>query len=518
MSPSGRGSSWGAGYVTDIEYLDGFYAEQVPQHLALAAALTGFEPPALDGHFTYCELGCGRGRTSLVLAAINVDAEFHAIDFNPAHIAHAREQARRAGLRNITFHELSFAELPGARGAALPMFDVITMHGVWTWIAPEMQSAILDFLNVRLNPGGLLYVSYNALPAWYQAAPLQRLIREFASAAPQRSDLAATHALEQIERLAAVKFVPERFRDATTKVFKHAKKLPYLVHEHLNEFWQPAYFMDVARSLARAKLIFVACSDLLKNFHNLALTDEQRSLIAQISSPELRETLQDFCTDNWFRQDVFLRGARRMSEQRREQLLGAQRLALLRRPPEAFEINRPDGSRWRPDAQVYNPVFKALQQGPRSVAELLRLEELPKEHLVRPVELVGMLVGTGVAGLYREPSAAQIACAESLNGLLEFEPDIPLDEGAVITVPAACMGVPLSAPNYALYRSLRRGETPVASALAAGFIKRCLDRGGHPIVDNKPIEDPAEAQAAVTRDYEIKIEQVVPIWRAFGML
>jgi predicted O-methyltransferase YrrM len=512
-------STWGAGYVTDIEYSDGFYPGQAPANMALAAVMQGFEPPLLNGQFKYCELGCGRGKTSLVLAAINPDAEFHAIDFNPAHIAHAREQARQAGLRNVAFHECSFEELTSGHGADLPMFDIVTMHGVWTWIAPKLQGAILAFLNARLNPGGLVYVSYNALPAWSQAAPLQRLVRELAAAAPQRSDLAVARAIEQIDRFAKAKVITERLGDAATKRFKGGgKTVSYLAHEYLNEHWQPAYFADVARDMARAKLSFVACAELLKNFHNLVLNEEQSALITEVPSPELRETLKDFCTDNWFRQDLFLRGARRMSEQRREQLLMGQRLALMRPAPEMMEIGKPDGSRWRPDAAVYGTILAALRERPRTVAELLRLKQLPSEHLVGPVELVGTLVGTGVAGLYRESSASQIAGAESLNALLDAEPEIPMEHGAVIAVPAAGVGIALSAPEYALYRGLRRGETADAGLLAMQFVKRCRDQGGHPVLEGKPIEDEAQARSAVTRDYEIKIERWVPIWRTLGML
>ena len=61
---------WGSGYVTDIEYSDGFYALQSPAHLALAATLNGVEPPHLGTGFTCCELGCGKGQTALVLAAV----------------------------------------------------------------------------------------------------------------------------------------------------------------------------------------------------------------------------------------------------------------------------------------------------------------------------------------------------------------------------------------------------------------------------------------------------------------
>lgn len=408
--------------------------------------------------------------------------------------------------------------MTGARGAALPMFDVVTMHGVWTWIAPALQSAIIAFLNARLNPGGIVYVSYNALPAWFHAAPLQRLVRELALATPQRSDVAVAQAIEQLQRLTAANVVPERFRYAAGRFKDAGKMLPYFAHEYLNEHWQPAYFLDVARELRGAKLNYIACSDLLKNFYNLVLTEEQRALFSEIAQPELRETLKDFCTENWFRQDLYLRGARRMSERRREQLLCAQQLTLMRPAPEAFEISKPDGSRWRPDQAVYNAVLRALKQRPRTVGELLELDGLPPGHLVGAVELVGMLAGTGVAGIYREPSAAQLARAANLNALLDAEPEVPLAQGAVIAVPAASIGVPLSSAAYLLYRSLKRGAGAPASDLAAEFIEQCRIRGGHPIVDEKVIEDPAQAQIAVTRDYELKIETIVPIWRMLGMV
>ena len=511
-------SDWGKGYVTDVEYSGGYYPNQGAAHLGLAATIGGAAPPALDERFTYCELGCGRGVTSLVLAATNPGAQFHAIDFNPAHIAHAREQARQARLDNIEFHECSFEELAGARGAALPMFDAVTMHGVWSWIAPELQSAIVNFLNARLRAGGLLYVSYNVLPAWLQASPLQRLLKEFAAAAPQRSDLAVNRAIEQVDRLVAGGVIPERFQIAA-KRFKETANLPhYLAHEYLNEYWQPVYFADVARSLAAAKLNYAASAELLKSFYNLALTEQQRAMIAEAPTPELRETLKDFCTDNWFRQDVYVRGARSISLQRRDQLLSAQTLTLLRPAPEIFEVGKPDGSRWRPDQVVYGAIFSALRERPRRVSELLNLDGLPDGHLVGPVELTGTLVGTGIAGLHCEASAAARAGAERLNALLEADSETALAHSSALAVAATRSGITLSAANYALYRSLRRGEALAADELAAQFIQRCRDRGAHPVIDEKPIEDPVEAQIAVTRDYAVKIEKLVPIWRMLGMV
>ncbi|MGA2708612.1 MAG: class I SAM-dependent methyltransferase [Steroidobacteraceae bacterium] len=511
-------STWGKGYVTDVEYSDGFYPNQAAAHLSIAATIDGVAAPVLEDRFTYCELGCGRGKTSLVLAATHPEAEFHAIDFNPAHVAHAREQARLAGLDNIQFHECSFDELTGRRGEALPMFDVVTMHGVWTWVAPALQTAIVAFLNARLQAGGLLYVSYNVLPTWYQASPLQRLVKELSAAVPQRSDLAVSRAIEQLDRFVAAKIIPERFMYAAKRFKDVGNMLPYLVHEYLNEHWQPAYFADVARSLAEAKLNYAACAELLKNFYNLALTEEQRAAIAEISSPELRETLKDFCTDNWFRQDVFVRGLRRISVQHRDQLLSSKTLTLLRQAPDVFEVAKPDGSRWRPDPVVYGMILDALKQGPRTVGELLRLEGLPSAHLVAPVELVGTLIGTGLAGLAHTASPAELARADRLNALYESEADVALAHGAAIAVAAARSGISLTSASYALYRSLKRGESLAADVLAAQFIRRCRDRGAHPVIDEKVIEDPAEAQTAMTRDYEFKIEKVVPVWRMLGVV
>jgi hypothetical protein len=54
--------NWADGYVSDIEYLDGWYAEQMPPHLDIACLLRATEPPVEAGEpFLYCELGCGVG-------------------------------------------------------------------------------------------------------------------------------------------------------------------------------------------------------------------------------------------------------------------------------------------------------------------------------------------------------------------------------------------------------------------------------------------------------------------------
>lgn len=513
-------SDWGRGYVTDIEYNDGFYGMLAPAQMALAANINGFETPATTGAFTYCELGCGRGDTSLILAALNPEAEFHAVDFHPAHIAHARLRARTAGLTNVTFHEVSFADLVGPGALPLPMFDFITMHGVWSWIAPDLQEAILAFLREGLQPGGLVHVSFNALPGWNDRAPLQRLVKEFAGLGLDRSDRAAERAIAAVSELSEAKIIPSRFSEVVQWLASMVSSggLPYLAHEYLNEHWQPLYHADVARAFATAKLHFAASGDVLENFYNMVLTDTQQAMIGSVASPELRETIKDFCVDRRFRQDVYVRGARRMTVARREAVLGDIRLCLRRAPPEIIQIKRPDGSVWQPDPEAYSVILAALEPGPMRVADLLALPALPKGHRVGAVELVGVLVGTQIATLFLETGAEGRSAAGRFNDLATATAGQGIDGGGVIAVPSIGLGVPLPGVLFALYEVLRRGEAPDADALAARYVGRSQAQGQHTVIDGKEIEDPAEALATVRDTYVQFIDGVVPIWRVMGII
>jgi len=503
---------WGGGYVTDIEYEDGFYPGQAPVRLALASALNGAEPPDLSAGFTYCELGCGRGSTSLVLAACHPEAEFHAIDFNPAHIASARARAKAAGLKNIAFHELSFEDLTGPGAPPLPLFDLVTMHGVWSWVAPGLQSAIIAFLAQRLQPGGLVYVSYNAMPGWSDAAPLQRLVKELAGEVSARSDVAAEQAIRMTLRLAEAKGVPERMQEALSRIGGVLKEghSTYLAHEYLNAHAQPLYHLDVARAFGEAKLAYAGSTDLIRNFQNMVVTAEQQGLLAAISTPDLRETVKDFCADTRFRTDAYVRGLRRMTGERREALLSSLKLTLMRQPPEAFHLNLPDGSAWRPDPTVYLPILAALKTRPHRIAELLALPELPAEHSVSAAELIGILCGASLAAVFSTPSTAALEASARLNATILAE---PVDRRAILAVPALGAALALAPVDLALYADLQRGQTPDPEDLARRFIALCRRGGGLPVVDGRPIEDEAEAMATVGADYAERIAHVAPLWK-----
>ena len=188
---SSSGADWGDGYVTDTAYLPGYYHHQSPLHLNLACLLGGVTGLAItpESSLSYLELGCGCGFGALALAASNPNWQVTGIDFSPAHIAAARELAAEAGIANAQFIEGDLADFADCESAkTLPEADVITLHGLWSWVGDPVRAGIVRLIDRKLRPGGLVYVSYNALPGWQQAIGMQRLVREAGQRDAGRSD------------------------------------------------------------------------------------------------------------------------------------------------------------------------------------------------------------------------------------------------------------------------------------------------------------------------------------------
>jgi tRNA G46 methylase TrmB len=129
-------------------------------------SFAGFKSNLTRTGARYCELGCGYGLTTLVLAASNPQMSFVGVDFNPTHIVAATALVESARLCNVRFLEASFDELLESRFANLGEFDIIALHGIYSWVAPSVRRAIVKFADATLKTGGVLYVSYNAAPGW----------------------------------------------------------------------------------------------------------------------------------------------------------------------------------------------------------------------------------------------------------------------------------------------------------------------------------------------------------------
>jgi SAM-dependent methyltransferase len=388
---------WGAGYVTDVPYIPGYYRHQSPLHLNLACLFGGVAGVDLGPGrpLSYLELGCGRGFGALALAACNPAWQIVGVDFNPAHIAAARALAAETQIGNARFVEADLATLTAdASSGEIPEVDVASLHGLWSWVGDAVRAGIVRLLAYKIRPGGIVHLSYNALPGWQSALGLQRLVRAVGERVAGSSERQAEAGFEIVRALVAGEARHLRGNPFVASLIEHAGhcQASYLAHEYMNEAWRPCFHADIAAVLAEAKLDWVASAHLLENFSALMLSEEVRAVSARFDDPVMRELVKDMCLARGLRQDIFVRGPRRIAPDERDAMLGDVVLGLL--CPEAefsWDFEVPSG-RAALERRFFGPIVRALAQGPRQVSELLALPELPRHD--NPSELVGMLVGT----------------------------------------------------------------------------------------------------------------------------
>lgn len=402
-------SGWGGGYVTDVTYTLGWYRQQSPGIMALAALLGGViaAVPGPDDPVHYLELGSGQGFGAMLLAASNPSWRVTAVDFNPAHVGAAREWAAESGLTNITFLEGDFATLAtDAAWRALPEVDFASLHGIWSWVPKPAQDGIVRLLRDKVRPGGVVHISYNALPAWGGALGMARLLRTAGRQLAWRSDRQAEEGVKLVRDLFTAEAVQLRRSPLVKGVIERLDVLPtsYLAHEYMNEYWAPCYHAEVAAALADAKLEWAGAANLVENFPDLTLTAEQRAIIQKFDDPLVRELIKDHCLDRALRHDVFVRGARRIGPSARDTVLRDTWLNLNIPPADMpQEVDMPAGQA-QLNPGFYQPIAAALASGPKRVGDLLKLPSLEGSR-DNPAELVGIMIGMELSDPVMRPDA-----------------------------------------------------------------------------------------------------------------
>jgi SAM-dependent methyltransferase len=493
-------TSWSHGYLAETPYTFSYQPVQAPGHIAWVCAMAGvaWSPPA---DLAILDIGCGRGLTVNVLAASNPSWNVIGIDYNPAHVAEAQELAAAAGLANAGFAEADLASITDAEIDQLPPFDVVSLHGVWTWVADPVRAGILRILSRRLKPGGVCYVGYNALPGFGHDAALQRLVRALASAEragdPERRVLAA---IETIKRLAAS--LPVNL--PATPLLKRltGSEAPlntaYLAHEFLTEHWRPVFHEDLCASLAAAKLSYVGSATLHENIPDMIFAQEaQRTLHDSLPPGPARELAKDLCNGRPFRRDVVMRGPRATD---REAALDRLVIAACRPlPPESPKLEVPAGIAAF-DLALYAPIAAALAEGPQPLGRLRRLVagRTPSGSELLAIFGAGLVLpvarmeadGEGARRFNRALCAATRDSGTTISGL-------------AMASAIAGAGLPCTWIELAAACAAEAGAPlPAAEALASRLFPDC---------------PPSESEQAANVLGDV-LAQRLPVWRRFGTI
>jgi SAM-dependent methyltransferase len=253
-----RSENGADGYVEDIPYTFGYHPELDPARMQAVLRRAGFEPPEVAAA---CELGYGQGM-SLAIHAVAGGAAWWGTDLIPSHAAHVRALVAGTDAR-LEAADQTFAVFCARDD--LPQFDFIGLHGVWSWVSAANRERILELVARRLRPGGVLYVSYNALPGWAPMLPLREMMVAYAAALPAelpRADRieAALHDAQM--RVLRDPLVLEACPgiEAELRAIRH-KGVAYLAHEFFNRDWAPMPPAQVAAAMRSVGLSFAAQAD-----------------------------------------------------------------------------------------------------------------------------------------------------------------------------------------------------------------------------------------------------------------
>jgi SAM-dependent methyltransferase len=436
---------WSQGYFTGLNYTFGYYPELSPAMLRLGCLCRGVKA-RIPNAPSYLELGFGQGMSINVHAAGSSGA-YWGCDFNPAQTAEARRLSEASGADLKLFDE-SFEEF--AARCDLPEFDIITLHGVWSWVSLANRATIKQIIRRRLRPGGIVYISYNCLPGWAPIVPIRHLMSLY-----QRQSGEMSGSTQVIE--AALQFTKE-IADAGSVFFNqnpvaghHFSDLvrqdrSYIAHEYLNADWHVDHFADVAESLAEAKLTFVGSARFLDDFDAFQLSPEGQAHIAKFINPLIRETVRDHLVNRRFRSDIFVKGPRKLTNLEQREAWHSQAFLLSVPADEIPKTIMSGREQVELPAELYDPlieIFAGDLMQIKRVGDLTRHPKLNGIEFHQLIESLVVLTGAGFLQPAQEPTDRTLDQCHALNRYIVQRARVSTDLCHLVSPMTGCaIGVP----------------------------------------------------------------------------
>ena len=164
----------------------------------------------------------------------------------------------------------------------------MTFHGIYSWVSAANREHIIRIAREKLQPGGMLYISYNTYPGWASFVPIRKMLMDTIADNPNAPIFdqfnEGFRLLEQLTKLKS------KYLEATPSVVAQIEQLKtqdrnYVVHEFLNQNWTIFNFGEVAADMARAKLSYVGSAHVMDHLDGMNMTGEQREFLTAIRDP-----------------------------------------------------------------------------------------------------------------------------------------------------------------------------------------------------------------------------------------
>ncbi len=513
-------ATWSEGYVADAEYSRHCYTSLAPSLLSFVSLMGGVQPSSLTPEFQYCELGCGYGMSTIVMAAATPSSNFWGIDFNPEFSSSANYIKADAALENVAFLEHSFEHLSCEAHKDLPDFDFVTLHGVWSWISEKNRHHILDFIGKKLKPGGIVYISYNALPGTNLLMPMQKLFYEIFRMngnGSARSIDESVRFLESAEQAGTCQLTGNPGYKAFMDRLR-SRDLGYIYHEFLNSDWESFYHIDVARHMTAAKLNFVGTTDLIDLYPAQFLQPEQRKLLDRITDSSLANTFLDYCRQNSFRRDVFVKGGRKLSQGEKQRLIDETVFVSLIPDTVKPDGRASTGTNSERSTRLYTIILEILADSPKSLRQICDVPALRKCPGPTLLEACAAMIASGKLAPI-PPGFGSVASepAQRLNAVIAdraFSGSSPNHFAA----PAARTGARASGFDQMVFSAINQAHDGRPEAIKDALLKQMKKHGGNDLQDFTDVDFSSKNEAALTKAISTILSEKLPLWKRLGVV
>jgi SAM-dependent methyltransferase len=272
-----------------------------PHRLHAIARLHGLSPPVTSGA-QILELGCAAGGNLIPLARELAGSSFTGVDLSQTQIRAAELAAAGEKVANARFIAADVRDFAADNEVE---FDYVIAHGLYSWVPPDVQAALLPAIAGFLAPRGIAFVSYNAYPGWHQREVVRELM------------LRATHNIEEPGQKAAqaralldiLIRTREGENDAYAAALREEREKAaalsdaYLLHDLLEVHNHPCYVGDFLARAEASGLAYVAEANLGATRSEL-YPPAVRQVLETLPDRVAREQFIDFWRNRSFRETL----------------------------------------------------------------------------------------------------------------------------------------------------------------------------------------------------------------------
>jgi methyltransferase-like protein len=285
--------------VTNYPYKTFARKETHPARMGALARLYGIPAKGADRCSVF-EIGCGDGGNIIPLAVQYPESSFVGIDLDKDLIERGRSEIATLNLTNIEMISGDLSQYKPSVGG----YDYVICHGVYSWVPPEVQRALLNLAVTALAHDGVFFISYNTLPGWRQRGALRDIMRVGAGFVENEDEVTRLE-----NAMAFLALIVEQSSSIAPYVREAAERLKtsepsYIVQEFLGDYNSAVMFSEFIRDAATAGLQFVSESRVVMMSSEDLTQDLNEVLSALDDNIIAREQVLDIVRNRMFRETL----------------------------------------------------------------------------------------------------------------------------------------------------------------------------------------------------------------------